>query len=198
MTSVQFDVFAVTAKMTISGSASDVQNTMHWRQETPGALTDAQVLTDLSTVLDALYTGINLDVSDIQDYVEISVKNVTQNLLLGSIAWPTLVTGGSATDPVAFQVVALLLMKSAVPRVFGRLNLGVFAENDLGGSNWQGTVVTNVLALGAFLLLPFVQVSATWRYVIFNRVLSTVTLPNSTGMTIAARTQRRRSRGIGS
>lgn len=197
MTSVQFDVFAVTAKMTIGGGPDDVQCTMHWRQETPGALTDAQVLADLSIVLDALWTGINAHIVDIQDYIDISIKNVTQNLLLGSVAWPTLVSGGSTADPVSFQTVALLLMKTAAPRVVGRLNLGVFRDNGLVGSNWISTVITDVLILGGFLLLPFVQINATWRYVVFNREFATLTIPNSTGITVAARTQRRRSRGIG-
>lgn len=198
MPSVQSDIFQVTSRMTIGGDDEDVQSVMHFRQQSAPALTDAQVLADIGDMMDGIYTIVNPSIVDIQDYIDINVKNVTQNLLLGATAWPVLTIGGSTVDPTAFQVVALLLMRTATPRVVGRVNFGVFRENGLASSNWVAGVQSEVLTAGLALLTDNIEFNGTWRYVVFNREFKTVTLPVSEGITVAARSQRRRSRGIGS
>lgn len=197
MSSAQFDIFRVTARMDVGGANNDVQNVMYFRQESAGALTDAQVLADLADVLDGLYTDIVSDIVDNQDFVDIAIKNITQDLLLGSVVWPVLTSGLSTVDPSAYQTVALLLMRTAKSRVVGRFNLGVFRENGISDSSWVLGIVTAVLAFGGQLLSDFVETNGTWRYIVFNREFGTLTLPVTAAMTIAARSQRRRSLGIG-
>ena len=198
MASAQFDIFRVTARMTVGIEDSDVQNTMHFRQESVGGLSDQQVLDDLASVMDQLYTNVVADIVDEQTFVDVLVKNITQDVLLGATPFPVLTVGGTASDAVAWQTVGLLLLKTAKSRVVGRVSLGIFRDNVLVNSVWNAAIIANALLFGAALLADFIEFNSDWRYVVFNREFETLTLPVSAGFISSARTQRRRSRGIGS
>ncbi len=197
MTVQQNDVMRVTAELSIDGG--DLQNVFHYRSTNVGAIPDSTALGDLADVMNELYTIINGGVSVDVSYDQITVQNVTQDALMGTALWPVLTAGVGGGDRLPDQCAALLTMPSATPKVRGGVYLGGYFEAaSAADSSLTAVVLADVVSFGAELLLEQVFGANSYRYVIFNRLLSTFTLPVAALAHAVWRTQRRRRQNVGS
>ncbi len=193
----QNDVLRVTAEMSLGGN--DVQNVMHFRSTNAASTPDGTALTNVATMVNTLYDTVDDLQSDQYDYDQVRVQNVTQDVLLGTTAWDTLVSGTRTEAALPLPVTALLTMPTTKPRVRGGLYLGGLTEQANTANGLLTTVLTDRLVLmGIQLLAEFVIGPDSYRYIVFNTILKTFVLPTASIVHLDWRTQRRRRAGVGS
>lgn len=197
MTVVQNDVLRVTAEL--SFGADDLQNTFHYQYTSVADATDAEALDDIANIMDDLYSIIVADMSSSVDFDQVRVQNVTQDVLLGAAAWPSLVSGTEASAALPLQVAALITYTTAVPKTRGGTYFGGMTEiaNGLGGTIVAATVV-RLAELAVEALLEQTIKDRTYQFILRNRLLGTI-IPFTTSIIHSVfRTQRRRRQGVGS
>lgn len=196
MTVSQNDVLRATAEM--SEGVEAIQNVIHFRSTNPATITDAQALIDMASVLDTLYANIDQEMVTSLSFDQVRVQNVTTSTLLGTTTWPVLTVGGSATALLPRQAAALITMPTSKPKTRGGVYTGGFSETNNGtGGTVIAPLLTNLIAVGAALLVERVLGPNSYRYVVFNTVLKTFVLPNAAIIPNTWRTQRRRRAGVG-
>lgn len=199
------DLIRVSANMSFAVGGSDLVNVMYFELLSPSSLTDSQVLSDIGEVLENIYTPIQTRLNALIQFVDYDVKNDTQDQSPLNSSWPTLTTGALAAEALAPQLVALVIMRTAQSRKFGRVNLGGFTETDNASDVWLGALLTQVGLLITQLLATHVATNGNYRYGVASQdVVPPRDIVNSFDAPIAGkvigslRTQRRRSRGFGS
>lgn len=167
---------------------------------TSGAGKDfADIIDDVQEYVDALYTEMDVFLSTLMLVDRISIANVTQRLIFGSINYGVLAAGGLVGDPVPAGACLLAWARTLKSRVQIRKYYGVCGESVLTGGVWTGPAQT-----AAFVDLTYhinsnaMTDGLTMTGVAWNRLLETYTL--ATGVATAGEPayQRRRRRGRGS
>ena len=191
------DVLRITAEMSVG--ADSIQNVHHYQFVSGGPITDAQALLDAAVIMETLYSLLVPQQTVNYSYDQVRVQNITQGVLLGSTAWPTLTIGGSALDELPFPTSALLTFPTAVPRTRGGTYYGGFTElgNTVGGKIISA-LQTLLIAVAARALLQQNIAGNLYDFVLVNRALGTVIQFTSAIVHIVWRTQRRRRQGVGS
>lgn len=183
----------------IYDSSYEITNVYHTLVTAGGAKDFVDIIDDVQEYVDALYT--NMDTMIVNDQVvdRISIANVTQDLIFGSINYGVLAAGGSAGAPTAAGVAVLAWARTQKSRVQIRKYLGVCSTAQMVDGAWGGPIQSaayddmlyhidaNVLTDGLTLM------GVAW-----NRTLLTYTV--ATGVATAGEPayQRRRKRGRGS
>lgn len=194
------DVLRVSGRLTFDNNEDDIVGVHHY-EVTGGSETDAQTLINIGIVMESIYATVVGRQSQDISYEEITVKNVTQNVILGDTPWPTLVAGALADDALPPQVTALVLASTPSPTRQGRKYAGGFVELDNVGGLLAGALVA---ALGNFAdnyVLTQVIGPINYRPVIMSSPDGPLQpiFPLLVGKVILAfRTQRRRTLGRGS
>jgi len=197
MTVLQNDIIRVTATMTYLAAGELLENVMHFRANDAAPVTDPQALIDMGTVLELLFAALQVVTPTTIQYVSYSAVNVTQSVLLGTTTWPTFVNGADAVPAASPQVAALVISRTTKPRVQGRIFFAGLREGSISNGIIDGLLLTALTTAAALLLLPFAGAVQRYQYVVFNRLLSTITVPNASAVILPTRTQRRRSTGFG-
>lgn len=198
MTVNPLDVLRVSARQTYNNSINDIVGVYHYRSEGP-AETEATTLLNLAVVIEALYIAINARVGAGVVYEEVTVQNITQDVVLGNTPWPTLTFGILAAQQLPSPVAALVVGVTGVPQVQGRKYLGGFTEDDQNVSIVSGTLLTALANFGVQYIAQKVVGGVT-----YTPFVRQVALPNALHPLIGAkaiavfRTQRRRTLGRGS
>lgn len=205
MTFFASDLIRVSANLSFGVGGQDLVNVMYFELVAPSSLADSQVLSDIGEVLEILYTTVQGRMNTLIQFVDYDVKNETQDTSPLNSSWPVLTTGALATEALASQLVALVIMRTAQSRKFGRVNLGGFTELDNATDVWLAALLTNVGNFITQLLTTHVVTNGNYRYgVASQNVVPPRTIANSFDLPIAGkiignlRTQRRRSAGFGS
>ena len=196
MTVQQDDVLRVTAEMSIGADA--LQNVFHLRSTNAAGIGDAQALTDMALHLESWYGFIDQHMSTGVSFDQVRVQNVTQNTLLGTTGWPTLVAGLDATNKLPLPVAALVTLPTSKPNTRGGTYFGGFCEdrNDLDGK-LDATIQASLASIAADMLLEQIFGVNSYRLVVYNAVLKTFVLPVAGLVADVWRTQRRRRQGVG-
>lgn len=170
-----------------------------WHALSPSAVSDSDVVDDLTEGMDDMYTLINGALDNNFEYVQITLKNITANEDLLSHAWPVLTTGGAGDlSSLPLGVAGLITFPTAIPGVRGRKFLAGFTENGLADSLFVSGV-TDVLAdMGAFAVTGFVGAASSeaWAFGVPDQ---TGAFRDFTGAVVKniPSYQRRRKQGVG-
>lgn len=193
----QGDVLRATAEMSIQ--VDDLQNVLHYRLVSVSEVENSQALLDVAAVLDSLYDHIDGNMGDGVDFDQVRVQNITQDVLLGATAWPTLVAGGLVDDLQPRQAAALVTFPTAVPQTRAGIYFGGFTESaNTTNGNITSVLLSNLLDLANEALTVQDIGGNLYEYVLVNREFGTVITLVSAIVHLVWRTQRRRRPGIGS
>lgn len=196
MTVVQNDVIRATAETTRGTNA--IQNVLHFRSTNPASVSDAQALTDMAAALDSVFSNLIGHITTALSYDQVRAQNVTQDVLLGTAAWPALIGGTKAEHQLPLQSAAIVTFPTAKPKTRGSLYFGGFTELDNEATGIvSATLQTQLVAIAVQLLAEIVLGPNSWRYVVFNTALKTFVLPTGSVIPQVWRTQRRRRPGVG-
>lgn len=190
------DILRCTAEMTNDGEA--MQNVYHFVYQNTISVDDVFVAIDLASIMDDQYTIINPYIGNDVAYIQVRMKNVTQNLLMPTRIWPTLVQGQALNPLLPMQAAAEIILPTNVPRVLGRVFLGGWTEDANADSKITTPPHNLIETFGSNLLNPFPKPNGPYQYAIYRRALGTTVFPSTSRVPIDWRTQRRRRRGVGS
>lgn len=193
----QNDILRVTASMTYGIGGQLLENVFHFKANDAVVVLDPQALIDMGTVIELLFATTQVVTPNTIQYTSYTVKNVTQNLLLGTAPWPTFVAGGDISAIASPQVAALVIGRTSKPRVQSRIFIAGLREGSVSAGIIDGILLTALVALAATLLLPYQGLVQRYQYVAYNRALATSTIPVSSAVILPTRSQRRRSIGFG-
>lgn len=195
---VQNDVFRVTTRLNVV-DAGDFCNVWYWRKTDIAPQSDASVMTDLSEILDEMYTTIQSHISDQATFEDINVFNVTQDRPLGTTTWPSLTFGGMSGDLLPAQTAAFVRGLSGYSRNWARKFLGPFAENQNSSVGKVSTGLHSALVVFAYTWLNWIYTSAgTWEPVVYHVKIHDYRKIIETALTFIWATIRRRRAGRGS
>lgn len=190
-------VIRVVAKM--RQAASDLLNVFEAFHTGVSVVADLDVMDDVATWLEALYTVLQPLMSDTLTFETYEVVNITTDTLIGEAAWPTLTAGGDVTTPSPMQCAALVRFPSNYMGSQGRKFIPGLTEGELGSNGLLTPAWQTALASFGLLVLSGLNIDgqlflvgkdnvdkarfSTWQsYVVNDR----------------AATQRRRVPGVGS
>lgn len=196
-----FDVIRVAARQSAS-LVNDQVNVMHFSVHTvPTPNTDAQVMTDIGTIVSTCFAEIESFIPTIIDPIDLTFYNVTTDAPMGQITWPGPYNGGTASGEVLpLHDSALLLMQTSVKRTVGRIYLPTFTEASQNTSQWVAGVVTAVDSFASMLLVDTVPTASNgeYRYGVYKRGTGAMAFPNSARLAKSVAVQTRRKPGRGS
>lgn len=191
------DIIRIVAKLKLNG-VSDIVNVYHFVVAINNLASDDLVMDGVATLLDTLYTKINLVMSDNITYDGIDGINVTKTELLPPKAWPVLTAGANVNSMLPEMSAACVFFRTLKPNVRCSKFLPPFTEEASVDGAVESGAVTAVGLFGDFLVAPLVVTDLTLGYVSFNRVTSVSTAVATRVVPPRYRTQRRRRLGVGS
>lgn len=176
----------------------DIQNTFLIRNVNQ-AVTDAIAITDLITLLEALYSLLE-DILSIA-YVVRGVKfiNHTQQADIGTGLFVDDTPGIDAGAAMPPQICAGITLTTGRLSVRGRKYFGLLVEADIdGGGILTPGAILDLADVGDVMTANQVEAGTTWQFGV-EASLDSVWLPfQSYAISTSAVTQRRRRRGVGS
>jgi len=192
------DILRITAVMQFDG-LDDIVNVYHVKVDTNATANDDQFMDEMADAMNDLYTTINIALSELVTYIEVQGQNITQNELLPSKPWPTLVAGLSTSTPLPSQVSACVFHRTLRPKTRASKFLPVMTEgqNDGNGKIGAGTI-TVLQAFADALTSGFAGSQSFSFYGAYNAGLDRFTDVVLGIVPVRWRTQRRRRLGVGS
>lgn len=121
-----------------------IQNSYHVKVTEAEGVDDEDALTDMADYMEDIYGELNPSLTDVMTYEEIKVTNVTTDVDIGLIDWPSLTTGGAATETYAPGVAGLVLANTGDLRHQGRKFFGPYAEGPLTDGLFNSANVTRL------------------------------------------------------
>lgn len=178
---------------------NQVVNSYQFRLGGVGSWPDDEVLTDLITLLRALYDAAKGLFTAIVVWRRIRVQNLTTGLLVGERDFVTPVTGTATGDQGAFQSAGLISFKSNIPRVVMRKYLPVSESMQTGDGRLIAGAQTLMNAFGDTLLSPmFGATGASYFFGYSSPKTAGFVEPLGRQISAVVATQRRRRPGVGS
>ncbi len=191
------DIVRVTAKLLLSG-VSDIVNVYHFSVAVNGTLNDTEFMDQVALALDGLYTPLGPLIHPFVTYISVEGQNVTQDVLLPSRPWPTLVAGTNISEIMPEQNSACVFHRTLKPRVRAAKFLPPMGEN-VSVNAVIGVVNQAILqAFGDALTVGLTEASIALVYVAFDRLLGGSSVVTQAIVPTRFRTQRRRRLGVGS
>ncbi len=197
MTVNNLDVLSVAAQFSYLFAGDQQINTYHYELNTGGPMSDALAVVDMGLILEKIYTHVLSSQATTYKYVDFTVTNITQALLLGTFPWPTLTQGVGTGVLASSQVCALIFGRTAVPRVQIRKYFGGMQEEDIQDSTMIAAALTRYQNAGIEIIAQQGVASGTWDPIAYNTALDRRTKAVSSAVSLSTRTQRRRTRGRG-
>ena len=198
MTTNQNDVIEVSARCEFNGT-EDVINVFEWQLTTPGPLTDAATVNDLEAITEDFYTLFLAFQSDSLLYRDLRFRNKTQDTVLGTYPWPTLIDGLVDGTDLPPGNCGVLNFNTTVARVTPRKFLGGLTTISLDtDGSLEATTVAQMALLIEYLLLIQDEAGGDWRYGVLSEKTSQFEFPVSGTATDISGYQRRRKQGRGS
>lgn len=192
------DIIRVGASMLLE-LVDDVVNVYHLRLNTGGPMDWADMLEDIQDFMDGVMTTLDTELTVNLTANVLSVANITQNMVFGSIAWGTFAAGGAAGSVAPSGCACLVFARTRTPRVQMRKYYGPFPNGALSSGSWDAGVTGACGDSMDYLIAEHTMTNgAQLQGVAYNRTLDTYAY----GITVTTRSepayQRRRKRGVGS
>jgi hypothetical protein len=198
MTTNQNDIIEAAARMEQNGS-DDVINTYQWRYEDASPIQPATTVSDIVTILELIYTIVSALQSTWLVYKDIRITNKTQDTLLGTVPWDTMVAGTLEGDAVPPGVAAYINFSTIIPNVrpskyFGGFTVGSLDQN----GTWDIALVAEMADVADLLLNDMVSQGRAYRYGYLSPKTAAFEIPVSAITGSVGAYQRRRKPGRGS
>lgn len=169
-----------------------MSNVLHYKDVGAGGVSDAALLTGMGIILEGVFGLIAQQQEQSFKYTTYTIQNITQGILIGTAAWPTLTQGVIVAAIDVSQAVSLLRALTIKTKVQGRLNLTGMPElaitNSLTSAAWNSAVLT----AGANLLVNVVIAPSLFRYTVYNTEFGTDNFATSVALGLATRIMGRR------
>lgn len=192
------DVIRVDAVGLYDGT-EDIINTFQYQLGALFAQTEADVLTDVRDIVAAFYGIVNALLVARTIFDRIRAYNLTQDVLLGELAFTTPIVGTGGSNSDAPGIAGLLSLKTIYSRVVLRKYLGPLAKGLIDDDGNITTAGVAVLTNGAaYLLAQQAKPTGDYRYGYLSPVVGGFVTPNTASVTNNPAYQRRRRRGTGS
>lgn len=183
----------------IYDSTEEVVNVYHLRLNSGGPMTLAQIDSDLQDWMDNVMETLDTELSTLMLADRISVANVTQATVFGSMPWGAFAQGGAAGEQTASGVCCFTFARTRKPRVQIRKYYGVFPAASLVDGEWDaGVTAAAGDALDYHIAEHVMPIGATMQGVAYNRELDTYEFAHTVATRGEPAYQRRRKRGVGS
>lgn len=186
------DIIRMTANYTYLSAGRPISNVLHFVDNGGGGILDALLLTQSGIILEGIFGPLAPQQSNALFFTTYDVFNVTQSIIIGTLPWPTLTSGGIAGQLSASTVVGLLRMITPKSRVMGRVNLVGLSETILGSSTITGPYIAAALVVGANMLAAFPVGPSFLQYCVYNQEFGAFNLPTSVAIGASSRSQGRR------
>lgn len=158
------DIIRATAVLAY-GNGQELNNVFHLKYQSAFSGADADVMTEIAAILDAVYSEIDEGINSTVEFVEVRGFNVTQNSPLPTTTWPSLTVGGGAGDPTPAGVALLVSLNTGVLKVHGRKYLPGVGENSTTAGKWATDILTLAAAWGAALMDAYIGIITAGVYV---------------------------------
>lgn len=171
-----------------------MSNVWHWKDTGGGGITDADFINEFGALMEAILLPMLPQQGSQFDFVNITVQNLTQGLLIATLPWPTFVSGTAVSAVDTAQTAALLRLLTVKPRTQGRVFIPGIAEGAIQNSIFDMNTLVAAAAIGTALLAPQTVGLGELTYTVFNQILLTDNLPTSLFVGNAVRGLTRRKR----
>lgn len=119
-------------------------------------MSDSDATSDIATFLDDLYQNIDGFMDAALTFDQITLKNVTQAVDMGSTDWPTLTNGSNVGDLYPLGVAGLITLGTAKPGTRGRKFIPGLDASATVESLFSSSLTTALTAFGAGMVGGFV------------------------------------------
>jgi len=198
MTVQDGDLLKVTAILDVV-SVLTIENVFGFEIINAGNGDDQDVMTDLAQKVDDVYAELQTIMNVNVGFSEVHGFNLTQNVPMPIVPFPTLTVGALSTSFYAEGCAALLLIRTNALRVLGRKFFGGFTEGAFEDGLLTTGTITAVTAAGLTMIVetPGPASGAIYRYVVIDKSgLPHVAVSLDVGNIIAYQRRRKRGRGI--
>ena len=188
-------------KVTVAGEGvdgQDIQN-VYLIRNVGSAVTDAVAITDLVTLLEALYVLLQDILSILYIVRQINVINETQQADVGVGLFVDNTPGVDAGGTMPPQICAGITLTTDRLSVRGRKYFGLLTEGDVNNDGTlTGAAILDVADVGDYVTVNQVEAGTTWQFGVI-ATFDSAWLPfKSYAVSTSVITQRRRRRNIGS
>lgn len=198
MTVQQNDIIEASARLEYSGN-EDAVNVYQFQYEDAPPLEDGLVVDDVIEILEAIYFLMIAAISAATTFRDIRIRNVTQDLLMGTFGWPVLTTGENLDGELPYGVAAMISFPTDIPRVTMRKYFPKMTEGNLiANGTWDAPLQAMLAAVGASMLTPYVINLHTYQYGYLSPKTVAFEAPVAAVITDVPAYQRRRKPGRGS
>jgi hypothetical protein len=132
-------------------------------------------------------------------YEDITIHNVTQDVTIGVMTWPTLTVGTGSGEALAPGVALLIKWTTGFIKELGRKFLGGFTEGGAGGGGWTSPALSAAADMVVALAGPLTPIllGSTYLVGLYNKsaVFHAFTAAVVSGVAAYQR-RRRQNRGI--
>lgn len=192
------DILRITANMQML-AADQMVNVYNLKVTAIVAPTDLSYMQSISAFLDEVYTAINADIVNNVLYVDIGGINITQDELLPTVTWDTLVSGANAGKILPVQSAACVFFPTTTPRVRASKFFGGYSDNALEvDGQITAAAQARLKTAGDVLVAGMAELGDNAQYGAYNALLNRFTLVDRAVVPTRWRTQRRRRLGVGS
>lgn len=194
----ELDIFEVAARAEFDG-VEDVVNVYQVQASNLVSGLDIDTVTDILGWLETIYSLLTVAQSIIHVYRDVRIKNVTQNRVLGTYAWPTVTAGVATLAALPPGNAGVINLSTTVPRVMLRKFYGGFTVGvlDADGS-LTGATVALLNAIAILLQVTYTGLSCDLDYGYLSPKIGGFVEPVSSTVTDISGYQRRRKQGRGS
>jgi len=192
------DVLEATARAEFNG-VEDVVNVYQIKYTGASPKTDDAAMLEVADFLDTTYQIASSAQSTNLIYREISFRNLTQGLIMGSKPWPTLTAGSGGGASNATGVAGLISLATGIAKVVLRKYLGGYIATVMeADGTFTSAFLAGLLAFGARLLDMATITGGNYEYGYLSPKTGSWEVPTSVSATDVPAYQRRRKQGSGS
>jgi len=171
MVVAQNDILRVAARLE-DQNGDDVVNVYHFAYRNAAVLTDAQAMDAVAAYLEEMYTEIQPNIHSSAIFRDINYFNVTTDMPMGTIDWPTLTTGAGTGDQLPNQMAAMVRGVTGHSRNWARKFLGPWGETR---NSTYGKIDATLLTALANYAVQWLEGGGTapvkWFPIVWNKVL---------------------------
>ena len=197
MTVYQLDIIRITANME-HDSIEDVKNVFHVIAAGSGTATDLAFMTTMGAMIDSAYQYCAGKQTTALTYVDIDFYNISQDISMGQVDWPTRVAGSATSERMPMQVAALCHFPTTNSNSSGKKYIAGFTEE---WNSAQGLLSSALQTSLASFVAEFLGATAVGTLDIYfgnyNSTLDRFLYWVAGAVDIIWSTQRRRKQGVG-
>lgn len=191
------DIVRVSCRM-LWDLEDDITNVFHFVVQLQDEPNDSDFMDEVADLLDAIYVTLEGHMTPIITPNVIEAKNITQDILLPTKAWPTFAGGTTIGGAMAPQTCPFSYYPTIKPRTQGRTYWPPLGEHAAANGRMLSGVNDDYRDAALDIQTGLGTVTVLLAYIVYNTTLGTWVIATTATTPVAVRTQRRRRVGVGS